>query len=212
VPLAVRWGKSISPGKRVSDFVSLCDLAPTFLELAGAPAPDMISGSSLMPLLRGDLFTWDKDKRESVITGRERHIWAQGNTPTGYPSRAIRTHDFLYIRNFEPTRWPVGDPPKYRDIDGSPTKRYMLRNRQDPDVRRLFKLAFAKRPAEELYDLRRDPAQLHNVAADEEYREVREALAKRLVHRLVETNDPRVMGGGEKFDEYPYYMVKRLHQ
>ncbi len=213
VPLAMRWGKSIATGKRVSDFVGLVDLAPTFLELAGAPVPAEISGSSLMPLLRGDLFTWGNEKqRDFILTGRERHIWAQGETPTGYPSRAIRTHDYLYIRNFVPDRWPVGDPPGYRDVDNSPTKRYMLRNRQDPNVRRLFSLAFAKRPAEELYDLQRDPAQLHNVAAEDDYQEVRETLAKRLVHGLVETNDPRVMGGGEKFDEYPYYMLKRLHQ
>ncbi len=212
VPFAVRWGRSIGAGRTVSEFVSLCDLAPTFLELAGAPTPDEMSGSSLMPLLRGDLFNWDSDSRDHVLTGRERHIWAQGDTPTGYPSRAIRTHEFLYIRNFEPTRWPVGDPPGYRDIDRSPTKRYMLRNRQNPDVRRLFKLAFAKRPAEELYDLKRDPAQLHNVAEEDGYRDTRQKLAKQLVHRLVETNDPRVMGGGEEFDEYPYYMVKRLHQ
>lgn len=111
-------------------------------------------------------------KRDKVFTGKERHAWVRKDG-LGYPMRAIRTHDYLYIRNFKPNRWPAGDPDtagfrdppgQYGDTDGSPSKDYMIENRDDPKVKMLFELAFQKRPAEELYDLRKDPAQLQNVA------------------------------------------------
>ena len=63
---------------------------------------------------------------------------------------AVRTKDFLYIRNFEPDRWPAGDPEPistqgmYGDVDTSPTKTYMLEHKDDPQVKHLFELAFGK--------------------------------------------------------------------
>jgi hypothetical protein len=49
---------------------------------------------------------WIDSQRNWVISGRERHVdTAQtGNLP--YPMRALRTNDYLYIRNFKPERWP----------------------------------------------------------------------------------------------------------
>jgi hypothetical protein len=141
----------------------------------------------------------------------------------GYPSRAIRTHEFLYIRNFKPDRWPSGYPasyakpteivvskPKatnygYSDTDASPTKAYMIKHRDDPKVHRLFELAFGKRPAEELYDLKKDPAQLDNVAGKSEYTKIQKKLAAELIAELKATKDPRVLGKGDIFDQYPYY-------
>ena len=62
---------------------------------------------------------------------RERHAYVrEGNL--SYPSRAIRTQSYLYIRNLRPDRWPAGDPAlvhsvgPYGDVDGSPTKDLML--------------------------------------------------------------------------------------
>jgi hypothetical protein len=78
-------------------------------------------------------------------------------------------------------------------------------HRDDPGVKKYFDLAFAKRPGEELYDLRKDPDQLVNVADKPEYRDVRVFLDARLTVILKETADPRIIGGAEKFDAYPYY-------
>lgn len=88
------------------------------------------------------------------------------------------------------------------DIDSSPTKQYMMDHRDDPEVRPLFKLAFERRPAEELYDLHKDPNQLKNVAADPAYAKTKSDLSRRLMSELRATADPRVLGGGDKFDEY----------
>jgi N-sulfoglucosamine sulfohydrolase len=161
--------------------------------------------------------------RGAILTGKERHVPGQENDMGGYPMRAIRARDFLYIHNFKPDRWPSGytvgysqpieiivSKPRdtkfgYADTDASPTKSYMLKHRDDPKVRRLFELAFAKRPAEELYDLQKDPAQLNNVAGDSQYVEIKKELAAALMTELKATRDPRVLGKGDTFDQYPYY-------
>jgi N-sulfoglucosamine sulfohydrolase len=132
----------------------------------------------------------------------------------GYPVRAIRTHDYLYIRNFEPDRWPAGTPDYKKaaipycwlgDCDNSPTKTYMVENRdKDEHHRRLWELAFGKRPAEELYDCRKDQDQLVNLAGDPAYSGVRDSLAAQLTEQLELTGDPRVVGGAEAFDRVPY--------
>ncbi len=75
---------------------------------------------------------------------------------------------------------------------------------KDAASRQLYHLAFAKRGPEELYDLRKDPDQLNNVIDDPAYKSVKEHLAKRLTELLTQTKDPRVIGGGDKFDTYPY--------
>jgi hypothetical protein len=93
----------------------------------------------------------------------------------------------------------------YGDVDASPTKSYMLKYRNDPKAKRLFELAFGKRGAEELYDLRKDPGQLNNVADRAEYAQVRKKLAAELTAKLRATKDPRVLGRGDVFDKYPYY-------
>jgi hypothetical protein len=125
--------------------------------------------------------------------------------------RAVRTADFLYIRNFEPDRWPAGDPNfestqgAYGDVDASPTKDYMLKHKSEPNVSALFELAFGKRPAEELYDLKADPWQMNDVAGKDEYRAVKDWLAAILKKELVLTQDPRAIAKGGAFDNYKYY-------
>src|SRR6185436_20433148 len=92
----------------IESFVSLTDLAPTLLEGAGLVALDGITGRTLVPLLRGE----PQSGRDRVFIERERHANVrQGDL--SYPVRAIRTRDYLYIRNFRPDRWPAGDPQQY---------------------------------------------------------------------------------------------------
>ena len=214
VPLAVRWPTRLEGGRTVTDFVSLQDLAPTFLEAAGLTPPSTMTGRSVLNILTSNKSGRVERRRDHVLTGKERHAWVRLDG-RGYPSRAIRTDDFLYIRNFEPERWPAGHPVDggepyysdraYGDIDDGPSKTYMLEHRDDPEVERLFELAFEKRPAEELYDLRADSSQLTNVADRPEYAKTRRELASRLMAELKATDDPRGRGQGDAFDRYPYY-------
>ena len=210
MPLAVRWPARVKAGRTVEDLVTLVDLAPTFVEAAGLVVPPEMTGRSLLPVLLSDKSGQVDPARNRVFYGRERHARVRADN-LSYPSRALRTHEFLYIRNFKPDRWPAGDPPIYGDIDqagnitGSPSKAAVVNHEDDPAVRRLFELACGKRPAEELYDLRNDPFQTRNVASETGYAGPRKSLREQLDRFLEETRDPRVTGGGEQFDLYPYY-------
>jgi len=203
VPLAIRWGSRTPGGRIVSDFVSFIDLAPTFVEAAGPAPPSEMTGKSLLPILESDRSGRVDAARDHVLTGRERHAYCRpGNA--GYPCRAIRTDDFVYIWNMAPERWPAGEPPAYGDVDGSPTKHFMIEHRHDEHVRPLYDLAFGRRPAEELYAVKDGYACIENLAQDPAYAGIREDLRTRLERELQEQNDPRLVGGGELFDTYPY--------
>jgi arylsulfatase A-like enzyme len=216
IPLAIRWGSGIkSPGRIIDDFASMVDIAPTFLEMAGVAIPEVVTGRSLAGLLRSHKQgIVEPDHRGYVLHGKERHVPGQEGNLGGYPCRAIRNHNFLYILNFKPDRWPAGTPdtdkaflPQFwlADCDNGPTKTYMVNNRDKDDQHRfLYELAFGKRPAEELYDCRKDPEQLLNLANDPAYADIKESMAELLMEQLDLTADPRVTGGGDKFDEYPY--------
>ena len=68
----------------------------------------------------------------------------------------------------------------------------------------LFDLSFAKRPAEEFYDLRADPWQMHNVAGDARFAVSQKKLRADLDQYLTATKDPRASGQGAAFDTYHY--------
>lgn len=206
MPLAMRWPGRIKAGRVHHEFVSLTDLAPTFLEAAGLkPAPEM-TGRSLWPLLdRG------RDAaRDRIFLERERHANVRRGD-LSYPVRAVRTKEYLYIRNLRPDRWPAGDPEmyfavgEYGDIDDSPSKRLLMAGSGDPLIGRYFRLAMEKRPAEELYDLRRDPGQLRNVAESPGYAAIKRRLREELDRWMRETGDPRALGDDDRYDRYPYY-------
>ncbi len=68
-----------------------------------------------------------------------------------------------------------------------------------------FELATAKRPEEELYDLRSDPWQVVNVAGRPEHAGIQKALRAALDKWMRQTGDPRAKSGGDPWDRYPYY-------
>ncbi len=207
-PLAVRWPARVKTGQVCDDFINLMDLAPTFLEAAGLkPLPEM-TGHSFLGLLTGD----DKPgSRNTVCLERERHAAVRAAN-VGYPVRAIRTREFLYIRNFRPDRWPAGDPEPYRDpkrpfgdCDDGPTKRYILDHRDEPGLQKFFELCFAQRPAEELYDLAKDPHEINNVAGLPGYANARKQLCARLDQWMKDTADPRAVKDDDHWDSFPYF-------
>jgi N-sulfoglucosamine sulfohydrolase len=207
-PLAVRWPARIKAGQVCDDFINLMDLAPTCLEAAGLkPLPEM-TGRSFLGLLTG---AEKCGSRDTVFLERERHANVRAGD-AGYPMRAIRTREFLYIRNLRSDRWPAGDPqaqkdPKraFGDCDDGPTKNYILDHREEPGVRQLFELCFAKRPAEELYDLGKDPQEIHNVAGQAAYAAAQTQLRSRLDQWMKDTADPRAINDDDHWDSYPYF-------
>lgn len=208
IPLIIAdFGSRIPKNTRHDSFVNLIDLTPTFLDLAGVRNQPVMHGKSLMPVLSGA----SKEHRQEVFLERERHCLAREamNKQAGYPMRAIRTRDYLYIQNMRPNRMPGGDaaiagtPSVYGDVDGGPTKAFIVDNRLDPMVKPFFELGFGLRPAEELYVIKDDPYNIHNKIGDPALAQVREQLRSRLEQWMKETNDPRSGGGGDVLDEYP---------
>lgn len=221
VSLAI-CGPGLPGGRVCDDLISLTDIAPTLLEASGLNRPETMTGNSLVALLHSNRSGHIEPQRDAVFIGRERHVESARADFSPYPQRAIRTHDFLYIVNFKPERWPLGDP--YRldgdnpptntevtettrvtlpDEDAGPTKAWMVAHRNDPSWKPYFERAYGKRPREELYDLRRDPYQMTNVATHPQYEADRERLAKRLMDELQRTGDPRVVDQGRYFENPP---------
>ncbi len=221
VPLAIRWGKA-KPGRVVDDLISLTDLAPTFLEVAGLEIPERMTGKSLVNILQSDKQGQVEPDRTQIYTGRERHVDRARADYMPYPQRAIRTHDFLYIVNFRPDRWPLGDP--YRldgddpptaeeltettfvtlpDEDAGPTKAWLVGVRNTPEWQDHFHWVYGRRPREELYDLKADPHQINNVAQDPAYAKQRAKLEQQLFDELKRTGDPRLENDGEFFETPP---------
>lgn len=209
IPLVLSWTAELPSGGKVDSFVSLTDLAATFLEAAGIPRRDDMDARSLLPLARGET----QPGRDAVFVERERHANVRKGD-LGYPVRGIRTHDFLYLRNFHPERWPAGDPEFYwsvgefGDVDNTPTKRLVQAGENDPQLSRYFQRVFAKRPAEELYDVAKDPGQVQNVADEAAYAETLRRLRERVTAWMQSTGDPRAQGDTDFWDLAPYYYQK----
>lgn len=213
VPLAIRWSARIPGEREVTDFVSLSDLAATILDACSVPIPDSVTGRSFLASLTTTSQGRVDAERDRVTMGLERHGQAQEAPNTGgYPSRAMRTDDYLLIWNMAPDRWPGGCPSAERaycrkpfgNTDSGPTRELLSEGRDDEEIGLFYRLAFAKRPEYELYDLKKDPDQIENVYERREYEATAARLRSQLLEHLKSTGDPRVVGGGEAFDTYPF--------
>ncbi len=222
VPLAIRWGDRVKGGRVVDDLVSLIDLAPTYLEATQSAYLNSdqafpMEGKSLMNILLGASEGVAETTRNAMYTSRERHSSSRWKNLT-YPQRALRTSQYLYVRNFKPERWPAGAPQKYEangelgpmhggyhDIDACPTLDLLIAGREDPAIGKYLEMAVGKRPAEELYDVSNDPDCVNNLAGDPKFNAVLLAHRNQLGGYLMQTQDPRVTGNGDVFESYIRY-------
>ena len=209
LPLAIMWPQGIrNAGRVVDDYISFIDFAPTLVELAGlrwsqtGMAPT--SGRSLTDILFSDKSGRVQASRDHVLLGKERHDVGRPDD-WGYPIRGIVKNDILYLRNFEPSRWPAGNPETgYLTCDASPTKTKILNDHRANPKDRNWELCFGKRPEEELYDLKHDPDCLTNLAGRAQSETLRSQLKGQLFTELKAQEDPRMFGNGAVFEHYPY--------
>lgn len=224
VLLAMRWPEKIAAKRVVRAPVSLIDIAPTFLDAAGLRSPDQPNGQSLLPALAPGAD--DSRLRGWVLIGRERHADRAREDQLAYPVRAIRTKEFLYVKNFKPDRWPMGSPYQvtddsapsfdelanntyaaFPDMDMSPTKAWLVEHRKDPAMKSFLSFAWEKRPEEELYDLQHDPHQTKNLAQDPKYYTILGRLRDQLTKELFANDDPRLQD--DAFDRPPYHFKNK---
>ena len=151
-------------GRVIDDLVRLPDLAPTFMEIGGVNPPTGLYGKSLLAILQSDKSGLVEPDRNWVITGRERHVARAREDNLPYPMRALRTPDFLYIRNFAPEQPYAG---------------HIIYRNQSAIMQQWLELQAAgkltgpaalwmrtNRPAEELYDTQADPHQIRDLSGD----------------------------------------------
>ena len=215
-------GPGVKGGRVVDDMVSLPDLAPTFLEAGNVKPPAVMTGRSLWNVLQSDRQGLVDPARTWVVAGRERHVEIARPDFTPYPQRALRTLDHVLIVNFKPERWPLGNPyrldgkdePTFDEVakttfvtlpddDAGPTKAWFVGARKSPEWSAQFEKFYGRRPIFELYDLRKDPDEMNNLAEDPAYAAVRKEMTDRLFTILRETGDPRMVEDGKYFETPP---------
>lgn len=199
IPLAIRWGAGMKGGRTVDDFINTRDFAPTFMEAAGLAPAGTMTGSSFLNVLTSNRSGIVDPARNTMLIAKERHDIGRPND-WGYPVRAIRTREFLYVRNYEPDRWPAGNPETgYTNVDDGPTKSFLLSGFDG-----YYRMSFGKRPAEELYLVSKDPDCVDNVVADPQYAAVKRQLRERMEETLRGEGDPRMLGRADFFDTIEY--------
>ncbi|HEX4150358.1 MAG TPA: sulfatase [Pirellulales bacterium] len=158
VPFIAVWPGVIPPGTRSEAMIQWIDLWPTLIELAGGTAPKEIDGRSFAGVLRGTSST----HRTEIFTTHS----GDGDKNI-YPIRSLRTGQFKYILNLLPNYAHTshidrggGSGDGWRFFD-----EWVAAAKTDPLAAQRVQ-AYHQRPAEELYDLLADPAELHNLAAD----------------------------------------------
>jgi N-sulfoglucosamine sulfohydrolase len=176
VPMLARWPGVLEPGRTSQDLISLIDLAPTWLEAAGIPVPEILEGRSFLPLLQGR----ESKPREAIFAERNYHTHLD-------LIRALRTTRYKLIQNYLPQRpyRPLSDlarSPSWHSIED-----LHHQGRLAPAVeRRLFE---KPRPDVELYDLQEDPGETRNLAGDPAQSANVKGLQERLSRWMTRTGD-----------------------
>lgn len=168
VLMLMRGPSFFGGGKVVDAMVSHLDIYPTLCEVAGAEKPDFLRGSSLIPLLQGEVDRLN----EQIFTEVTFHAAYE-------PQRAVRTERWKYIRRFDDYPYPV-----LANCDDSATKTFMIEAGWGDQVI----------PSEQLFDLYLDPGEARNLARDPDHQPILQEMRARLDHWMEETGDPLLDG------------------
>ena len=174
-PLVAHWAKGIKPGRVSSSLVSVIDIAPTFLEVAGIKPAASMQGVSFAPIFKNAKAT----TRKYAFSEHNWHDYeAHG--------RSIRSEGYLLIRNFRRKFAWQGPADSVR----SPSHRDLLtRQKQGKLTPAQADVLLAPRPEFELYYTESDPHQLKNLAGNPKYAAVQKRLAATLSKWMDETRD-----------------------
>ncbi len=173
VPFIVRWPGVAARGGHNDALISLVDLTPTFVTLAGGSAPKEIDGVSFKDVLLGK----SKKCREDLFA-----------THTGdgvmnlFPERAVRDDRYKYIVNLHPEREWATHFTKVEGISNSHAEvwnTWTAKATNDVIVAHLVN-AIVHHPAEELYDTQTDPWELTNLVQRAEMKSVLKRMQERL--------------------------------
>ncbi|MHA1688199.1 MAG: sulfatase family protein [Promethearchaeota archaeon] len=166
--MSLPTSETFNGGKIIHQMISNIDLLPTLIEFTGEKSPNNIEGKSFLSLLNEENSTF----RDSIFVEKTYHEIYD-------PMRGIRTEKYKYIWNCEPSEVLYQIP---GDIMMEPSGKYMKSLNQKP------------RPAEEFYDLEKDPNEMNNLINDPSYQEIIQELKRNLHDWMENTNDPILKG------------------
>lgn len=165
--LIMRWPQGFQGGQVKSELLCNVDMMPTLLDIAGADIPTGLDGQSFLPLLKGESVPLREDFF-CELTWHDRY----------HPMRGIRTHRYKYIHNLE------AGPSVYLPID-------IHKGLSGQEMRDKF---YVHNVPEELYDLKSDPLEQHNLVEDDRYVDVLQELRSRVNQWRKESDDPLLKG------------------
>ena len=181
VGFIVRWPGQVKPGSVSDAMIHYVDVAPTLVEIAGGEAIKGLDGRTFLGVLRG------KTKRHNSVTyGVHTQMNAIGSPPTGYAVRSIRAGKWKYIMNLNhkvtfKNALTQNDKENY-------WASWVRTAKTDPKAARLVK-RYLNRPAEQLYDLSKDPHELNNLAGREKQAKVKARLKQQLQDWMTSQGD-----------------------
>ncbi|MEP7365379.1 MAG: sulfatase [Acidobacteriota bacterium] len=185
-PFVAVWPGVVKEGTRSDAMIQWIDILPTLVELGGGKAPTGIDGRSFVPVLRGKT----KTHRTEIFTTHS----GDGNYNV-YPIRSVRTGQWKYIRNLHPEFQHTTHTNRDSGRDGIVYWRSWEKAAETDEKARAIVQAFRQRPAEELYDLEKDPDELKNLAGDPKHAKTLESLRRQLDGWLQATADTQKVYG-----------------
>ena len=163
VPMVIHWPSSIPKPKRFeagtidSRLISFVDIAPTILNLAGAPLPSYLQGQ--------DIFS--NTNRSYIYASRDRIDEVQDR------QRAIRSDRFKFIRSYQPDQ-PGGHVLSFRD--NLNIMQELWRLKESNDLNEVQRQWFESPGKERLFDLEADPYELNDLSKNEEYAHILDSM------------------------------------
>ena len=175
IPLIIRLPKAQLAGTVIDELVSMVDLPPTILSLAGIKKPSYMQGQIF-------LGPHKEKPREYVFAARDR-------MDTEYDMvRSVRDKKYLYVRNFHP-ELPYYQNIQFR-INNIPMMKRLLELKEAGKLDSLQMIWFAPtKPAEQLYDVENDPHTLYDIAAKPENAAIVKRMRKVLDRWMKDIND-----------------------
>lgn len=182
VPLIMRWPGKIPGDSDTDALISLVDLLPTFIQIAGGNGPFNLDGKSFLRVLEGKT-----SKHRDVIYATHSQDGLHMNLS---PMRSLRTAGYKYILNLSPENEYTTHMDKAKDHDGGREywDSWVEKAKHDPHAADILQ-RYHRRPPEELYDVLLDPYEVHNLADDSNYAAIKRKLSEQLAVWRKEQND-----------------------
>ena len=175
-PFVIYWPGNVATKPQISNsLISVIDIAPTILEVAGIGIPESFQGVSFLPVIE------DPSKAFRIYVFAE-HNWHDYEAH----ARMVRNKNFMYILNSRPNLSQLGpadavSSPAYRELKALKAAGKLSAAQAD--------IFMVPRANEELFDYNKDPLQLLNVASVPEYAEALNELRVILQRWMEETGD-----------------------